>query len=218
MLVVFDFDGVFTDSKGAYLYYFKKILAKYGYHITYKEMEWALGPKSHTVIALLTGMEPDDPLALKIAYEADMHLIKHGLRFVKIKKGIMETLASLRKDGHKLALRTNSRKAFVYGVFRKFKLHPKFDAIITAENRTDKEVAIRKFMGKFHETKRNTVYIGDMINDVQVAHKVGCISVAIVGWHSAEKLRKEKPDYLIRRFVSIKKVIKELEKNAAAGI
>ena len=56
-----------------------------------------------------------------------------------------------------------------------------------------------------------TIYVGDMVNDVQVAKKVGCVSVAIVGWHSASKLRKEKPDYLIKGLVPLIKITKNLK-------
>ena len=215
MLIVFDFDGVFATTKKAYLYFFKRVLAEHDWHFSYADMEWALGPKTHTVIALLTKKKPDDPFALRAAKEVDMHLIgqiKRNMKSIKVREGIMETLDFLRK-GNVLALRTNSRKAFINLIFRKAKLKPKFDAVITAEDRMDKEYAIRYFMKKFHAKPSETIYIGDMVNDVQVAKRIGCISVAIVGWHSARKLRKEKPDYLIRRLDSLKKIA-----NAAAGI
>lgn len=215
MLIIFDFDGVFATTKKAYLYFFKRVLAEHGWHFNYADIEWALGPKTHTVIAMLTKKKPDDPFAIRAAKEVDMHLIgqiKRDMRSIKVREGIMETLGSLRK-GNVLALRTNSRKEFINLIFRKAKLKPKFDAEITAEDRMDKEDTLRYFMKKFHAKPKETIYIGDMINDVQVAKKVGCISVAIIGWHSAAKLRKEKPDYLIRRLDSLKRIA-----DAAAGI
>jgi len=211
-LIVFDFDGVFVSSKQGYLHYFKEILAKYGWKMNHKYIEPALGPKSHTVIANLIKRRQDDSLVLKIAYEVDMNLIKHGMKFVGIRKEVIETLGALKKD-YILALRTNSRKTFVSAVMNKFhlksKFYSKFDAVITMEDRVDKEVAIKYFMKLFNATQDETIYVGDMVNDVQVAKKVGCVSVAIVGWHSAAKLRKEKPDYLIRRLSSLKRIAKK---------
>jgi len=212
-LIVFDFDGVFANTKQGYLYYFKKTLAKYGWKLNYEDIEPALGPKSHTVIEILAKMKKGDPLALKIAYETDTQLIRHGMGLVKEKKQVVDTLAALKKD-YLIALRTNSRKAFVSSVMKKFhiksKFHSFFDSVVTAEDKLDKEVAIRKFMKQFHSNPRETIYVGDMVNDVQVAKKIDCVSVAIVGWHSASKLKKEKPDYLIRRLSSLKGIVKDL--------
>ena len=212
-LIIFDFDGVFASTKQGYLYYFKKTFANHGWKLDYRDIEPALGPKSHTVIETLAKMKKGDPLALKMAYESDMQLIKHGMGFVKGRKQVIDTLAALKKD-HKLSLRTNSRKAFVSSVMDKFHIKEKFyscfGAIATAEDKLDKEVVIRKFMKQFHAGPKETIYVGDMVNDVQVAKKIGCISVAIVGWHSVSKLRKEKPDYLIRRLSSLKRIAKDL--------
>jgi len=212
-LIVFDFDGVFASTKKGYKHYFKKIFAKYGWNMSYNNIESALGPKSHTVIANLTKMKSNDPLVLKMAYEVDMSLIKHGMKFVKIKKNIIPDLDSLKKMCI-LALRTNSRRPFVSAVMDKShirsKFYSKFAAVVTVENKIDKEFAIRKFMKKFHANKNETIYVGDMVNDVQVAKKIGCTSVAIVGWHSANKLNQEKPDYLIRKLRALKKIVKEL--------
>jgi phosphoglycolate phosphatase-like HAD superfamily hydrolase len=212
-LIVFDFDGVFASTKQGYLHYFKETFAKHGWKLNYKDIEPALGPKSHTVIETLTKMKKGDPLALKMAYESDMQLIKHGMGFVKGRKQVIDTLAALKRNHH-LALRTNSRKAFVSSVMEKFHIKGKFyscfDAVATAEDKLDKEVVIRKFMKQFHSGPRETIYVGDMVNDVQVAKRIGCVSVAIVGWHSASKLEKEKPDYLIRRLSSLKRITKDL--------
>lgn len=215
-LIVFDFDGVFADSKQGYLYYFKKILAKYRWKRNYEDIEPALGPKSHTVIANLIKLKQNDPLALRMAYEVDMDLIKNGMRFIKIRKEIIETLGLLRKK-YILALRTNSRKKFLSEVMDKFHLKSKFyanfNSISTADDREDKEVAIRRFMKEFSSNPKETIYVGDMVNDVQVAKRIGCVSVAIVGWHSEIQLGKEKPDYLIRRLSSLKKIVKELDRS-----
>ena len=213
-LIVFDFDGVFASSKQGYLHYFKKILAKYGWKMNYKDIEPALGPKSHTVLANLVKRPQDDPLVLKMAYEADIDLIKTGMRFIKIRRRIIETLNELNTK-YTLALRTNSRKTFIDAVMNKFglkaKFYSQFDAAITAEDRVDKEIAIKYFMKLTKAAPEETIYVGDMINDVQVAKKVGCISVAIVGWHSAKKLRKEKPDYLIKGLAPLKRIAEELD-------
>jgi len=212
-LIVFDFDGVFASTKQGYLYYFKKTLAKYGWKLNYGDIEPALGPKSHTVIEILAKMKKGAPLALKIAYETDMQLIRHGMGLVRERKQVVDTLAALKKD-YLIVLRTNSRKAFVSSVMEKFHIKEKFyscfDAVVTAEDKLDKEVVIREFMKQFHAFPKETIYVGDMVNDVQVAKKIGCVSVAIIGWHSASKLKKEKPDYLIRRLSSLKRIVKDL--------
>jgi phosphoglycolate phosphatase-like HAD superfamily hydrolase len=180
--------------------------------MSYNKIESALGPKSHTVIANLTKMKSDDHLVLRMAYEVDMSLIKHGMNFIKISKNIIPDLSSLKKMCI-LALRTNSRRPFVSAVMDKShiksKFYSKFAGIVTMENKIDKEFAIRKFMKKFHASKKETIYVGDMVNDVQVAKKIGCTSVAIVGWHSAKKLSQEKPDYLIRKLGALRKIVKE---------
>jgi phosphoglycolate phosphatase-like HAD superfamily hydrolase len=212
-LIVFDFDGVFANTKQGYLYYFKKTLARYGWKLNYRDIEPALGPKSHTVVEILAKMKKGDPLALKIAYETDMQLIRHGMGLVKERKQVVGTLTALKKD-YLIALRTNSRKAFVSSVMEKFHIKAKFysyfDAVVTAEDKLDKEVVIRRFMKQFHAISKETIYVGDMVNDIQVAKRIGCVSVAIIGWHSASKLREEKPDYLIRRLSSLKRIVKDL--------
>ena len=58
------------------------------------------------------------------------------------------------------------------------------------------------------------IYVGDRFSDIDFARKAGCIAIAIhnkCSWSSLAKIKKEKPDYIIRDFRSLRKIVRELE-------
>jgi len=80
-----------------------------------------------------------------------------------------------------------------------------FDAIIgkesvltegtTPHKSTD---ALLEWLDSLHIKPAEVMYVGDMVEDVRMARRHGFVSVAVTyGWQPEERLRAEKPDYVI---------------------
>ena len=57
------------------------------------------------------------------------------------------------------------------------------------------------------------LYIGDRFSDVQYARAAGCIAVSIYNscsWSTLKEIKKEKPDYIIKDFYGLKKLIEKM--------
>lgn len=92
---------------------------------------------------------------------------------------------------------------------------PEFDAIYakTPEHPVvDKVDRIARALRQFNVSRFDAVYVGDTVNDMQLAREAGVATAAVSwGYHSAERLQKENPthgvcrsfptlvDYLLRR-------------------
>jgi len=63
---------------------------------------------------------------------------------------------------------------------------------------------------KFGVKPSEAVYVGDRFSDVEFARKAGCVAVAIhnkCSWSSLSVIKKEKPDFIVKDFYGLKKVV-----------
>lgn len=60
--------------------------------------------------------------------------------------------------------------------------------------------------------KEKTIYVGDMVHDVDTANAAGITSVAVLsGYDSKEKLEKAKPDYIIEDIGKLDTLLEKLD-------
>jgi len=211
-LVIFDLDGVLIDSKKAWLWMHKKALESQGYFYSFKKIESHLGQTAERVISnLIPKRDKNRKKKIKRALKLVKKISREEQFYKKVKlipfaKGI---LRKLKEKKFNLVLVTNSNKEFVNLILKKFSLKNYWKKIITADdNFKNKEKAFSFLISHFKTTPERTICIGDTTFDIKVAKKVGCKIIAIPGWHSAEILKKEKPDYLINSLKELTTLLK----------
>ena len=76
-----------------------------------------------------------------------------------------------------------------------------------------KDEMMAKLFKKMKLKPGEVVYVGDRFSDIDYARKAGCVAVAIhnkASWSNLKTIKKEKPDYLIKDFYGLKKVINSI--------
>ena len=128
----------------------------------------------------------------------------------------LKPLWKMKDDGFPLFVVSNSRESFLKASIKELKIKGLFKVICGSEKFESKDKCLRSFFKKLKIRPSEAVYIGDRFSDVEFARKAGCVSVAIsnkCSWSSLERLKKEKPDYIVRDFYGLRKVLRELNKD-----
>jgi phosphoglycolate phosphatase-like HAD superfamily hydrolase len=63
---------------------------------------------------------------------------------------------------------------------------------------------------EFNVELGKTVYIGDMVRDIEIGRNVGCRTIVIPGWDSEEKLKNANPPYFLNSLKELPKLLDEL--------
>lgn len=206
-LIIFDMDGVLIDFKPVYIKALKAALKKYGFEVSRKKIVRALGAEATEVISKLISSK-NKSLIKKIKDDFDRTIIKkENLRKAEMLPYAKQTLKNLSKKFN-LILLTNADRKFVNIFLRKFRLNKYFRRVIVGEDRfKTKDQAIRFLMKNFGVSKKEIVYVGDMVRDIKIARNVGCKIISIPGWDNWKKLKKHKPDYLVKNTKTINKIL-----------
>jgi len=72
---------------------------------------------------------------------------------------------------------------------------------------------------KAHKIERQkTLFVGDMVHDVETARQAGIKSVAVLsGYDSKEKLKKAKPDFLLKDLGKLPSLVERIKYSGPAG-
>ncbi|MBM3248249.1 MAG: HAD family hydrolase [Candidatus Omnitrophica bacterium] len=125
--------------------------------------------------------------------------------------GAKGVLMYLKAKGYKLAVASNRPREFSKILIRHLKIDSFFDFMLCGDQlkkgKPDPEI-IMKIMDFFSVSKSQTVYIGDMIVDVQAAKRARVKSVAVLtGSSSQEEIQNEKPNYIFKDVRNLKNIL-----------
>lgn len=121
---------------------------------------------------------------------------------------IPETLNALREEGFKMAVVTNSRRAAVEPVLRRWNLHHHFDAVITIDDvshgKPDPEM-IHHALNRLNLSPSHTYIIGDSRADVNAGKRAGIRTIGFspeANWKymAFDALRDLEPSHLIHSY------------------
>ncbi len=128
---------------------------------------------------------------------------------------IPETLHALRDEGFKMAVVTNSRRAAVEPVLRRWNLHHHFDEIITIDDvshgKPDPEM-IHHALNRLNLSPSHTYIIGDSRADVNAGKRAG---IRTIGFSPEENrkylafdaLRNLEPSHLIHSYQDLWEIL-----------
>ena len=126
----------------------------------------------------------------------------HELRAIESVKpmpGAVELVYSL-FEVSKLALVTLQGRRACNEILRKHKLTDLFEAIVTREDSLDRSTQLEAALNRLGVRPRNAFFVGDRINDVVSARKVG-VTVALVGKGAADG---PKPDFRFNELAELR--------------
>lgn len=121
-----------------------------------------------------------------------------------------DVLRQLHDTGHTVGIVSAHPEENLQEEIRMYGLAPYIDRVIG--NVKEKVSHISTICKEYGMDPQSTVYIGDTVYDVRAAKEAGVRSAAIThGYHSAERLMKEQPDYLLHRLGDILELEKSKE-------
>ncbi len=198
--IIFDFDGVIVDSKKALYDYQLYVCKKYSKIFPYGDIdEYTEVNVGKSFIKIYREMGFD--------WEKDQKKLKRDYRDIMNKaktpvfRGIPEVLEKIKKMNIKIGMASNNISDVVNNKLSELKLKKYFAKIICFDEIKSYKPypnMINKVMKDLHLKPGETVYLGDMVEDIQAAKKAAVPTAAVLwGYHKKKHLQKEKPDFFL---------------------
>lgn len=135
------------------------------------------------------------------------------LRYSRPIAGSKKVLATLRRQGYKLAVASNRPRKFTLILLRHLGFIRYFDVVICAKDESDIKphpTILLRAMNKLRVTRASTLYVGDMVIDVLAGKNAGVKTVAVTGGSSSlAELKKAKPFRIISNITSLPALAKK---------
>jgi pyrophosphatase PpaX len=197
-VVLFDLDGTLIDSGPIILASMKHAaLTVLGREPDEELVRAAIGGPG--LIAQMRDLDPDRVDELVDAYRLHNEPLHAGLEAFP---GVLELLATLRKEGHMLGIVTAKRLRTVALALDRFPALRDMDVVIGAED-TERHKPepdpLLEALRRLGAEPSDAAYVGDSPFDIRAAKAASVFSVA-VGWggiHPDERLAREQPDALV---------------------
>lgn len=210
--IFLDFDGTVSDARDIAKESLVKTLDEFGFKYNKKKAYNLLGNKMHIILDKL-GIKVDDLQKLRKRFYK--HFTSAALNG-GIKPCVpLEPLWELSKD-YPLIVISNSETSFLRASIKKLEIKDMFKKIYGAEKFCKKDELLKKLFKKMKINPSEAIYIGDRFSDIDYARETGCIAVAIhnkCAWSTLKVIKKEKPDYIVKDFKGLKKLVYKLNNN-----
>jgi len=209
-LLIFDFDGTISDARDIAFQSFTRVLDEYGYKFNRKRAFKLLGTKMHIMLKEL-GVNEGHLRSIRRRF---YRYFKRGAVEGGIKLCVpVEPLWELRKK-YPLIIVSNSETAFLKASIKRLGIRGLFGKIYGAEKFGSKDEMLEKIFRKRKVKPSEAIYVGDRFSDIEFARKAGCVAIAIhnkCAFSDLKTIKKEKPDYIVRDFGELKRVVGKIK-------
>lgn len=199
--VIFDYDGVLMDSLGLVYKCYEEITKEFDNEILKKlsgkfdiaDIDWRVTLKNAGIT------KPED---VQRVVEIFWKTWKENEHMLKPIAGIKPVLEELSKK-YKLGIASNNWEKSIKESLERFGILHYFKSIAGGERNLFKPEPglLIECMKELGVKPEESVYIGDMDGDIIAARSAGCKKAIAVtfGFHSHEKLLKQKPDIIVHK-------------------
>jgi len=192
-IVIFDFDGVISDSLETVVENSRVICRRMGFDVEVSAQD----------VRTLPRVEFDE-LAVRLGIPADRSgefmdamLEMTSTNNAPIFPGMAEVLGSVRS--RIVCVNTSNSAKAVEEFLARYGLRHLVESIYDKRFAPTKEATILAILDRYQAETREAVMVGDAASDVLAAKKSGVASGAVTwGYHSLELLESSFPDYLVR--------------------
>ncbi|MHA1668352.1 MAG: HAD family hydrolase [Candidatus Heimdallarchaeaceae archaeon] len=210
LLLIFDFDGVISNSKDAYAKQMKEtveILAKKDIPDDFFRKRVGNTDQEEDFYDFL---KTKDEKLVKEAMALYSNLTPKYEHLRTLFPNVKETLRKLKEDNYITIVSRKSQKRMEYWLHH-FSLSRFIDDAIGTVEKT-KAFAIKTLMKKFNITKERTVMVGDTEFDIRSAKEVGVISVAaLYDCTHRDLILSLNPDFTINKFEEIVMIVSKIK-------
>lgn len=192
-VILLDFDGVIADSFEVYYQVMVRTLREFGYSCV-RNPEDFRSVLDGNLFASLAALEVRPEDMGEILSEASRKVLGR-LGEIELFPGIPEALHGL-CERCPVYLVTSNHGTVAEAVLGRAGLLGCFQDVLGAEVDPSKTRKIRTVRGR--HPGRGLVYVGDTVGDLREARAARASrAAALWGWHDAERLRREDPEYLL---------------------
>ena len=179
-LIVFDLDGTLIDSIPDLTDAVNHIRTKFSLSLlSQAEVTALVGEGAQRLVEeALPGFSPADRqigLDCFLAYN-----YRHLIDKTRFYPGVIETLQILKESGSILAVASNKSEPHCKEILRLLQADHYFDAILGAESAAERKPSpapILHLMRQFGVSPRETVMVGDSINDIRAGKSAGVLTI-----------------------------------------
>ncbi|MAG40045.1 hypothetical protein CMI41_03695 [Candidatus Pacearchaeota archaeon] len=214
--IFFDFDGTISDARRLTHEKFLETLEECEFKFSKQKLKSLMGAKTKEIL-------------IGLGIDAKAH---SKVRRLFLKKAIgdsnsktlklcadVKPLYKIKKDGIKIIILSNSHKSFLTKSIKVLKIKGLFNKVYGSRPLRSKDQILRKLFRKYNIKPKEAIYVGDRFSDIEYAHKAHCHAVGIhnkCSWSTKKEILKEKPDFMIKDFKELKKLVEKLNSNQAA--
>ncbi|MEP7342416.1 MAG: HAD-IA family hydrolase [Acidobacteriota bacterium] len=208
--VVFDLDGTLANTFPTVLRIFNRLmLERTGREWKLAELAPYFGPPETVMIQRI--FADHDNMGHETIFADYFRLCREDGHEIEPFDGIRDLVHSLREAGVKLGIYSGANTESARIRIGHAGLLEYFDAIIGGDavsNYKPHPEGLVKLIEQFDVDPSRTVYIGDMVADVEAGRGAGATTVAVTwGAGKREALAAAKPDFLVERPESLRNVI-----------
>ena len=209
-LVIFDFDGVLSDSKEAYANQMIETLESFSVtNIQIQDVRARVGNTDQRS-DFIEFLQTDNPEIIDSAMNKYSQLTKKYAYLRELFPDVINVLEELRKKNFLGIVSRKDQERMEYWL-KHFKITHLFDIAIGTLEKTKAE-AIKRIMEKIKIPRNRTLMVGDTEFDIMGAKEAGVNSVlALYDAAEPEKVTKVGPDYSINKLSEIFEVIEKIK-------
>lgn len=208
-LAIFDFDGVLVDSFDAWYkintHAFKKALGK---NFTKRQYRNCYIAELNKGFKKISGSKINYQ---KLKFFKDTHKEDFFLKYysrIKLFPFIKNLISRLKQLNVKLVIVTSSTNPLgVRKLLKKFRIDKNF--VVTASSEGESKIShLKKILRRFNFKPSNAYFISDTYNDIKWGKEVGLKNIAVLwGFHNRKTLARAKPDFMVKNYKEILKII-----------
>ncbi|MCI0446246.1 HAD-IA family hydrolase [bacterium] len=206
--IIFDLDGTLIDSYHAIQESLNYVLEHYGLaKVDLPTVKKMVGRGLENLMQRAVGdQRKEQAIALfRKSYDETV------MRGTFLLPEVAETIRALHEKGIKMAVASNKPSIYSRTILENFELNPFFEACYgpdVVKQPKPHPAMLEGLMKELSADKKETLYVGDMVIDVETARTAG-VSVALIatGGNRSDELRSMNPDYFLNSFASLRLII-----------
>jgi 2-phosphoglycolate phosphatase len=202
--ILFDFDGTLADSFSAIAASTNHVRQHYGLPaLPERTVRASVG---FGLPQLMSELVPNAPSEVAMAIYRDHHDTVMS-QLTELLPGVAETLAKLHESGVRLAICSNKPSRFTKQLVRDLGIADRFDTVLGPDDvgvPKPNPTMLHEAMNRLAVSSHETLYVGDMIVDVEVARAAG-VPVWILRGGAGEPgaVERTNPDRVMDTFAEV---------------
>ena len=193
MAVIWDMDGVISDTGPYHYRSWRDVMAGRGVEVTEEDFRRSFGQRNDTIIPGLMGREMSQNEIEVISLEKEIHFRRIARGKLEPLPGVVTLLESLRKEGYQIALASSAPMANINLIIEKLGIRECFSTVVGGEYVIEGKPSPMVFLtasARIGIDPARCLVIEDAVAGVTAARRAGMFCLAVTNTHPAEGLRE----------------------------